>query len=84
MFRILYAVILIIAAFLAPPALAANLLAGVVGLSYLSTSVPSIAPDPTRTSGAHAREFVEVAGGMVMFDEVDGVVVTRFFRKHVG
>ena len=90
----LMGIALLVAAVLAPPAVVANVLAGAAGLAMLSSSmqvsgtafpttvsVQSFTPRPRASDETewHLRELPQ--GGVVAFRQVNGKLVSRYFRS---
>lgn len=96
-FKLFVGVLLLAAALLAPPAAVANVLAGVTGLALLGTMTtvaPILAPAPilpqvtpiVRVVPAEPawRVFeLNQGSGVVVFREVNGKLVSRFYRATV-
>lgn len=93
-FRVFLAGLLLVAALVVPPAVAANVLAGVSGLALLGSIAPvpgimALAPLPAAAAplavASHAAPAVfELQGGagVVVFQEVDGRMTSRFYRAN--
>lgn len=89
----LFAGVLLLAALLASPALAPGVLAGAAGLALLGTLTPA-APTLVPALPRHAAPVVRAVtalhvfeldkgAGVVVFRELDGKLVSRFYRATV-
>jgi len=82
--NVLSGLALILAALLAPPALAANVVAGAIGLVFIGAGAPSAmrpaAPPPLALQAPPvAPRVLRVRGGLVVFEDRDGRLVSRFY-----
>lgn len=78
--NVLSGLVLILAALLAPPAL----LAGAIGLTFIGAGAPAVSrptapPSPTLQAPPVAPRVLRVRGGLVVFEDRDGRLVSRFY-----